>query len=198
MEVDCPLISAALRQPRLLPYHVVADNEAEEDDEILNRNSTGEILAETDNQWDANIERKLAEFAAAFDKQVLAFNILSLKRNLGEFRSEERLMIEYALLQEERQAVLQLKEEMETREKAKLHTLTSNTQMLLAQAEQARVGMQCFRQASGNNSDVMTQELESAALWKHKETSEGCPSCEQEFYDIIGWRGPGSLDLNSR
>lgn len=102
---------------RLLPYHVVADYEAEEDDRILDSDTTGQMLSRSQ-QWDNNIAAKISEFTATFEKQALAFNIISQKRNLGEFRSEERLMIEQALLQEEKRALIELRAELESREKA--------------------------------------------------------------------------------
>lgn len=102
---------------RLLPYHVVADYEAEEDDRILDSDTTGQIPSRLQ-QWDHNILVKIAEFTTTFEKQVLAYNIMTKKRAIGEFRSEERLMLEQALLQEEKQAMIGLRAEMESREKA--------------------------------------------------------------------------------
>uniref|UniRef100_A0A7N0TBY5 GLTSCR protein conserved domain-containing protein n=1 Tax=Kalanchoe fedtschenkoi TaxID=63787 RepID=A0A7N0TBY5_KALFE len=102
---------------RLLPYHVVADYEAEEDDRILDSDTTGQMLSRS-LQWDNNIAAKVAEFTGTFEKQVYAFNLISRKRGQGEFRAEERLMIEQALLQEEKRAMLELRAEIESREKA--------------------------------------------------------------------------------
>ncbi|XP_023533474.1 SWI/SNF chromatin-remodeling complex subunit SNF5-like [Cucurbita pepo subsp. pepo] len=102
---------------RLLPYHVVADYEAEEDDRILDSDPTGQMLSRSQ-QWDHNISAKISEFIATFEKQVLAFNIITRKRTLGEFRSEERLMFEQALMQEEKRNLLELKAEIELRGKA--------------------------------------------------------------------------------
>nr|CAD1840645.1 unnamed protein product [Ananas comosus var. bracteatus] len=112
----------------LLPYHVVSDYEAEEDDRILDSDVTGQVNSRLQ-QWDHNILVKIAEFTTTFEKQVLAFNIMTRKRALGEFRSEERLMLEQALLQEEKQSLLELRAEIESREKA--------GRMAMAQAEQA-------------------------------------------------------------
>lgn len=106
-----------MKMCRLLPYHVVADYEAEEDDRILDSDTTGQMPSRSQ-QWDHNIAVKVAEFTATFEKQALAFNIISRKRTMGEFRSEERLMIEQALLQEEKKAMFDLRAEIESREKA--------------------------------------------------------------------------------
>ncbi|CAK9170494.1 unnamed protein product [Ilex paraguariensis] len=67
--------------------------------------------------WDHNIAAKVAEFIATFEK-VLACNIISCKRGPGEFRSKERLMIEQALLQEERQALIEMRAEIGSWQKA--------------------------------------------------------------------------------
>ncbi|GMP93223.1 hypothetical protein CsSME_00043154 [Camellia sinensis var. sinensis] len=94
-------------------------------------------------QWDHNIAAKVAEFTATFEKQALAFNIISRKRALGEFRSEERLMIEQALLQEERRAMFELRAEMESREKVGREAHEAKLRMAaMAQMEQARAESQ--------------------------------------------------------
>ncbi|KAF6135867.1 hypothetical protein GIB67_022483 [Kingdonia uniflora] len=127
---------------RLLPYHVVADYEAEEDDRILDSDTTGSMPSRSQ-QWDHNIANKVAEFTETFGKQVLAFNIISRKRSNGEFRTEERLMIEQALLQEEKQALFDLRAELESREKASREAAETKMRMAaMVQAEQARVEAQ--------------------------------------------------------
>ncbi|KAK6926207.1 GLTSCR protein, conserved region [Dillenia turbinata] len=127
---------------RLLPYHVVADYEAEEDDRILDSDTTGDVQSRSQ-QWDKNIAAKVAEFTATFEKQVLAFNIISRKRAQGEFRSEERLMIEQALLLEEKRAMLELRAEIESREKAGRDAHEAKLRMAaMVQAEQARAETQ--------------------------------------------------------
>ncbi|KAJ6825264.1 uncharacterized protein M6B38_381095 [Iris pallida] len=128
---------------RLLPYHVVSDYEAEEDDRMLDSDTTGQIPSRLQ-QWDHNILAKIAEFTTTFEKQVLAFNIMSRKRALGEFRSEERLMIEQALLNEEKQAIYEMRAEIESREKATREAAEAQAKvrMAMAQAEQARAEAQ--------------------------------------------------------
>lgn len=127
---------------RLLPYHVVADYEAEEDDKILDSDTSGQILSRSQ-QWDHNIAAKVSEFTATFEKQVLAFNIISHKRELGEFRTQEKLMLEQLLLQEERRGLLELRAEMESRQKMGRETHDPNLQMAaLVHAEQARAESQ--------------------------------------------------------
>ncbi|XP_048141389.1 mediator of RNA polymerase II transcription subunit 15-like isoform X2 [Rhodamnia argentea] len=127
---------------RLLPYHVIADYEAEEDDRILDSDTTGQMPSRSQ-QWDHNIAAKVAEFTSTFEKQALAFNIITRKRAFGEFRSEERLMIEQFLFQEEKRAMLELRAEIESREKAGREAHEAQLRMAaMAQAEQARVGSQ--------------------------------------------------------
>lgn len=127
---------------RLLPYHVVADYEAEEDDRILDSDTTGQMLSRSQ-QWDHNIAAKVSEFAATFEKQVFAFNIINRKRALGEFRSEERLMLEQILLQEERRSLVELRAEMDLKQKAGREAHEVNLRMAaMAHAEQARAESQ--------------------------------------------------------
>lgn len=127
---------------RLLPYHVVADYEAEEDDRILDSDTTGQMPSRSQ-QWDHNISAKVAEFTATFEKQALAFNIISRKRAVGEFRSEERMMIEQALCQEEKRMYLELKAELESREKAGREAHEAKMRMAaFAQAEHVRAESQ--------------------------------------------------------
>lgn len=121
---------------------MVADYEAEEDDRILDSDTTGQMLSRSQ-QWDNNIAAKVAEFTSTFEKQVHAFNIICRKRACGEFRSEERLMVEQALLQEERRALVELRAEMDSRQKAGREAREANLRMAaMAQAEQARAESQ--------------------------------------------------------
>ncbi|KAJ0081562.1 hypothetical protein Patl1_11694 [Pistacia atlantica] len=110
---DCkhPFASVEDACERLLPYHVVTDYEAEEDDRILDSDTTGQMPSGSQ-QWDNNIAAKVAEFTGTLEKQVLAFNIITLKR------------------------------EEETREKAGREAHEARLQMaaMVHQAEQARAG----------------------------------------------------------
>lgn len=121
---------------------MVADYEAEEDDRILDSDTTGQMPSRSQ-QWDHNISAKVAEFTATFEKQALAFNIISRKRALGEFRSEERMMVEQALCQEEKRTFMELKVEIESREKAGREAHEAKMRMAaMVQAEQARAESQ--------------------------------------------------------
>uniref|UniRef100_A0A165XDP0 GLTSCR protein conserved domain-containing protein n=3 Tax=Daucus carota subsp. sativus TaxID=79200 RepID=A0A165XDP0_DAUCS len=102
---------------RLLPYHVVADYETEEEERILDSDTTGQVISRAQ-QWNNNIAAKVAEFAETFGKQVAAFNIINRKRAIGEFRLEERLLIEKLLLQEEKESLVELREQLESRQNA--------------------------------------------------------------------------------
>lgn len=206
---------------RLLPYHVVADYEAEEDDRILDSDTTG-MMPSRSQQWDHNISAKVAEFTATFEKQALAFNIISRKRAFGEFRSEERLMIEQALCQEEKRACLELRAELDSREKARMAAIV--------QAEQARVESQTHAEmlarapirasalgAQGNdvpighdmriqehganpeemingwgNSMQRDEKEPSEDFLNDEETENGSPGMQD------GWREVGEFDLNTR
>ncbi|KAM1127180.1 uncharacterized protein LOC126630475 [Malus sylvestris] len=208
---------------RLLPYHVVADYEAEEDDRILDSDTTG-LIPSRSQQWDHNISSKVAEFTATFEKQALAFNIISRKRALGEFRSEERLMIEQALCQEEKRTCLELKAEFDSREKA------GREAKLRAQAEQARVESQAHAEmlarapirasalgSEGNDvsigHDMREQEHgvnpeEMINGWGNNMQRDEKEPCEDFLNDEEtengsmgmqdGWREVGEFDLNTR
>ncbi|KAI3474518.1 hypothetical protein Pfo_029428 [Paulownia fortunei] len=171
---------------RLLPYHVVADYEAEEDDKILDSATTGQILSRSQ-QWDHNIAAKVAEFTATFEKQVLAFNIISRKRGLGEFRTEEKLMMEQLLLQEEKRALLELRAEMDSRQKASRETHEANMRMAaMVHVEQARAESQAHAEM------IARAPIRASALGSRGSNTIGPDIGEQEqdFQqdDIInGW-----------
>lgn len=170
---------------RLLPYHVVADYEAEEEDRILDADTTGQMLSRIQ-QWDHTILTKVSEFTATLEKQVLAFNIISRKRALGEFRSEERLMIEQALLQEEKQAMLEVRAEIESREKAGRE---AKMRMAMVQAEQARA------EAQARAEMIARGPLRSSAIVSQGEEVTGPHDIGQQDHSVNmdeilrGWGG---------
>lgn len=204
----------------MLPYHVVADFEAEEDDRMIESDTTGQVQSRLQ-QWDHTILAKLSEFTATFEKQVLAFNIMSKKRALGDFRSEERLMIEQALLQEEKQSILQLRAEIESREKAEREAAEAKMRMAMVQAEQARASAHSemltrapirgeissghelgHDQVVGNVDDV-NHVWGSNTQREEEEPSDDYLNDENEpengYTGMQGeWRGSGELDLNTR
>ncbi|KAJ6884283.1 mediator of RNA polymerase II transcription subunit 12 [Populus alba x Populus x berolinensis] len=212
---------------RLLPYHVVADYEAEEDDRILDSDTTGQMPSRLQ-QWDHNIAAKVAEFTGTFEKQALAFNIITRKRALGEFRTEERLMIEQALLAEEKRLLLDLKAEMDAREKAGQEAQLRMAAMV--QAEQARaesharaemmsrapirpsalgsqgnsvqIGHDMREQKHSVNPEEMMNGWGGNAQRDEKEPSEDFLNDEEtENGDTAGhgeWREVGEFDLNTR
>jgi hypothetical protein len=159
---------------RLLPYHVVADYEAEEDDRILDSDTTGQMLSRSQ-QWDNNIAAKVAEFTSTFEKQVHAFNIICRKRACGEFRSEERLMVEQALLQEERRSLVELRAEIDSRQKAGREAREASLRMAaMVQAEQARAESQA-------HADMMSRApIRANALGGSQSTNIGIGGGEPE------------------
>lgn len=205
----------------------MADYEAEEDDRILDSDTTGQMLSRSQ-QWDNNIAAKIAEFTATFEKQALAFNIISQKRGLGEFRSEERLMIEQALLQEEKRAMMELRAELESREKAGREAHEAKLRMAaMVQAEQARadsqshaemmsrtpirgsvlgshdiaIGHDIGEQSQGGNPGEMINGWGNNSQRDEKEPSDDFLNDEAENGDTgtqDGWREVGEFDLNAR
>ncbi|KAL8246000.1 hypothetical protein R6Q59_007216 [Mikania micrantha] len=212
---------------RLLPYHVVADYEAEEDDRILDSDTMGQVLSRTQ-QWDQSIANKVSEFTATFEKQVLAFNIISRKRAIGEFRSEERLFIEQALFQEERRSLMEARAELEKQQKAGREAHAANLRMAaMAQAEQARAEMMArapIRASALGSMGEQEQEVNPDEMingWNNnnnntnnnndnnnnnqrdeKEPSEDFLNDEERENGDTGvqsdWREGGEFDLNTR
>uniref|UniRef100_J3KUE0 GLTSCR protein conserved domain-containing protein n=1 Tax=Oryza brachyantha TaxID=4533 RepID=J3KUE0_ORYBR len=218
-DIKTPFHSLEDAVNRLLPYHVVADYEAEEDDRILDSDTTGQIPSRLQ-QWDHNILVKIAEFTTTFEKQVLAYNIMTKKRTIGEFRSEERLMLEQALLMEEKQAMMTLRAEIESREKAGREA--AEAKMRMAMAEQARVEAQAHSEMIGHgplrahaaasqgedgpSHEMMQEQGEDG--WANAQRDDEDPS--EDFLNDENepengnsdmqedWRRSGELDLNSR
>ncbi|CAD5185121.1 unnamed protein product [Musa acuminata subsp. malaccensis] len=225
-DFKCPFASVEDAVLRLLPYHVVSDYEAEEDDRILDGDTLGHIISRLQ-QWDQNILTKIAEFTTTFEKQVLAFNILSRKRAQGEFRSEERLMIEQALMQEEKQALLEIRAEMESREKAGREPTEAKMRMAMAQAEHARAEAQVHAEMyahapmrvstatslgdEGSGHDMGQEQggnMDEIHGWgsaqrEDEEPSQDFLNDENGTENVVTraqgeWREAGELDLNSR
>ncbi|KZV38511.1 mediator of RNA polymerase II transcription subunit 9 [Dorcoceras hygrometricum] len=221
---DCsrPFTSLEDACHRLLPYHVVADYEAEEDDKILDSDTTGQVLSRSQ-QWDHNIAAKVEEFTTTFEKQVLAFNMIYRKRGLGEFRTEEKLMMEQFLLNEEKQALFELKAKMDSRRKISRETHEANLRMaVMPHMEQAHAESQAHAEmmarvpirastlgsrgggnipslgpdmSGGHNQDDMINEDDkepSEDFLNDDETDNGDTSLQSE------WHGEGKLDLNAR
>lgn len=199
---------------------MVSDYEAEEDDRILDSDTTGRVQSRLQ-QWDHNILTRIAEFTNTFEKQVLAFNIMTRKRACGEFRSEERLMIEQALMQEERQALLEVRAEFESREKASREAAEAKMRMAMAQAEHARAEAQSHPEmiirppirsnAAASHGDDLGQEqgnMDEIQGWSNaprddEEPSEDFLNDENENENGDAgmqdeWRESGELDLNTR
>uniref|UniRef100_A0A0E0BSI3 GLTSCR protein conserved domain-containing protein n=1 Tax=Oryza glumipatula TaxID=40148 RepID=A0A0E0BSI3_9ORYZ len=218
-DIKTPFQSVKDAVNRLLPYHVVADYEAEEDDRILDSDTTGQIPSRLQ-QWDHNILVKIAEFTTTFEKQVLAYNIMTKKRAIGEFRSEERLMLEQALLMEEKQAMMGLRAQIESREKAGREA--AEAKMRMAMAEQARAEAQAHSEMIGHgplrahaaasqgedgpSHEMMQEQGEDG--WGNAQRDDEDPS--EDFLNDENepengnsdmqedWRRSGELDLNSR
>ncbi|KVI07858.1 hypothetical protein Ccrd_013776 [Cynara cardunculus var. scolymus] len=75
-------------------------------------------------------------------ERTLLTSIMAMAISFPMFRSEERLLIEQALLQEERRALFEARAEIETRQKAGREAHAANLRMAaMAQAEQARAEM---------------------------------------------------------
>ncbi|CAH2055206.1 unnamed protein product [Thlaspi arvense] len=163
---------------RLLPYHVVADYEAEEDDRILDSDTTSQTLPRSQ-QWDNNIAAKVAEFTATFEKQAQAFNIITQKRRVGELRSEEKLMVEQALLQDERKACIDVKSELDREMKAQEARLRMAA---LAQAGQVKA------ESHQSHTEMMARNpLRANAIGNHGEQGRNMNPDEVMMMMMHGW-----------
>ncbi|KAJ0244553.1 Mediator of RNA polymerase II transcription subunit-like protein [Hirschfeldia incana] len=204
---------------RLLPYHVVADYEAEEDEMILHSDTTttSQTVVSRSQQWDDNIAAKVGEFAETFEKQVQAFNAISQRRRDGELRSEERLVVEQLLLVDERNACIEVKSELDREMKAHEARLRMAA---MAQAGQMMMGHNQLRgNAFGNyggeqqlqqgrymNPDEMMMRMRG---WVN--SNNGGSNSQREEREPVddflndeetgqhgNWRGNGEFDLNTR
>ncbi|CAN6347634.1 unnamed protein product [Urochloa humidicola] len=217
-DIKTPFQSIEDAVNRLLAYHVVADYEAEEDDRILDSDSSGQIPSRLQ-QWDHNILVKISEFTTTFEKQVLAYNIMTKKRAIGEFRSEERLMLEQALLQEEKQAMLALRAEMESREKAGREAAEAKMRMAMEHARaEAQAHSEMMNHGPIRASAVASQGEDGPTHGMEQEQGEdGWGTAQRDDEDPSedflndenepengnsdgqeDWRRSGELDLNSR
>ncbi|KAL8135378.1 uncharacterized protein LOC141713297 [Apium graveolens] len=178
---------------RLLPYHVVADYEAEEDDRILDSGTKGQMISRAQ-QWDNNIAAKIAEFAETFRKQVFAFNIINNKRALGEFRMEERLLIERLHKEDERQSLVELREELESRQNAGREA----NMVAMVQAEQSRAESQAQAEIGRN---IANQEINPEGMingWAQRDENEPAEDFLDDQETEYGDAGMGEFDLNTR
>ncbi|KAJ4794930.1 mediator of RNA polymerase II transcription subunit-like protein [Rhynchospora pubera] len=172
-DVKTPFSSIEDAVNRLLPYHVVSDYEAEEDDRMIEADKLAQTPSRLQ-QWDHNILVKIAEFTSTFEKQVLAFNIMTRKRSLGEFRSEERLHLEQLLLQNEKRLALETRAEIEARQKA---------------AQMA---------ASAAQADMMGAGRVSAPMRSHAAAVQGEDAQDQELMRQGSWAGnAGNSGVNA-
>ncbi|CAH8360049.1 unnamed protein product [Eruca vesicaria subsp. sativa] len=203
---------------RLLPYHVVADYEAEEDDMILHSDTTSQGMSRSQ-QWDDNIAAKVGEFTDAFEKQVQAFNMITQKRRDGELRSEERFIVEQFLLMEERKACSEVKSELDREMKAQEAKLRMAA---MAQGGQVMGHNPLRGNAFGNygeqqqqqqgrcmNPDEMMMRMRS---WmnnnnNNNNSTNGQREEKEPVEDFLNdeetgqrenWRGNGDFDLNTR
>ncbi|MCO5583649.1 hypothetical protein L7F22_037562 [Adiantum nelumboides] len=136
-DIDRPFASLEDACNRLLPFHVLADYDADDvNDKFLD--STGRVLSRSQ-LWNESLTAKIHEFKATFQKQIDVFNALAKKRADGEMRAEEGLMVEQFLFQDEKQKVLEMKVEMERERAERDAEARMKEAMERARAEQARM-----------------------------------------------------------
>ncbi|XP_018439817.2 mediator of RNA polymerase II transcription subunit 9-like [Raphanus sativus] len=199
---------------RLLPYHVVADYEAEEDEMILHSDTTTPTsqTVSRSQQWDDNIAEKVGEFTETFEKQVEAFNAITQKRRGGELRTEERLVVEQLLLVDERNACIEVKSELDREMKAHEARLRMAA---MAQAGQVMGHNPLRGNAFGNfgeqqqqqqgrymNPDEMMMRMRGFMNSNNSQREDKEPVedflNDEETGRHGNWRGNGEFDLNTR
>ncbi|EOA31958.1 hypothetical protein CARUB_v10015200mg [Capsella rubella] len=210
---------------RLLPYHVVADYEAEEEAKILESDPTSQTLPLCQ-LWDNNIAAKVAEFTAKFEEQVQTFNMITQERSDGEARAEERLMIEQLLLQDERKACIEMKTELDREMKAQEVRLrmaamaqAAGQQVRAAESQQTHAEMMARNplraNAIGNHGEQGRNMHPNEMMmlmngWGNNNNNNNSQKEEKEPLDDFlndeenengeqeNWRRSGEFDLNTR
>ncbi|KAG2245589.1 hypothetical protein Bca52824_085217 [Brassica carinata] len=186
---------------RLLPYHVVADYEAEEDEMILHSDTTtSQTVVSRSQQWDDSIAAKVGEFTDTFEKQVEAFNAITQKRRDGELRSEERLVVEQLLLMEERNACSEVKFELDREMKA------HEARLRMAAMAQAGQGMMAHNPLRGNAFGNYGEQQQQGGLYlnpdemmmRMREGTSRKLLNDEDTGQHGNWRGNGEFDLNTQ
>eukprot|EP00249_Psilotum_nudum_P006476 c19798_g1_i1 orf=263-1369(-) len=172
-DINRPFTSLEDACERLLPFHVLADYDA---DEIIEREGTGQVLSRSQ-IWNETLTAKIIEFKSNLEKQIETFNIIMKKQAEGDFRAEERLMIEQFLLQEEKQKLIDVKIEVDARERAEREA-EARMKEALAQAERTRAEAQAQAEAQARAEAARAQaeavrlqavQAEAARLQAHAE-----------------------------
>lgn len=173
--VDRPFASLEDACERLLPYHVVADYDADDVNERF-LDSAGRILSRSQ-LWNESLTAKINEFKSILDKQISTFNMMTRNRTDGDMRAEERMMVEQVLLQDEKHKLIEIKLEVEARERAEREA-EARLKEAIAQEERVRAEAQARAQAQAQAEALARAEAarisvqaEAARMQAHAEVA---------------------------
>ncbi|KAH7429309.1 hypothetical protein KP509_09G041200 [Ceratopteris richardii] len=210
-DIDSPFASLEDACNRLLPFHVLADYDADDvNDKFLD--TTGRVLSRSQ-LWNESLTAKIHEFKATFQKQIDIFNTFTRKRTDGEMRSEEGLMIERYLLQDEKQKYLELKAEIEREriareaiERAQVEQ-ASMQEAVRQQSSQFAPDMNMLGNSFGHAAGLQFQEDGKSGLGQNSPEQDGAvedmlnswDEDPNESMNLLAQNGPeaGTLDLNA-
>ncbi|WVZ85371.1 hypothetical protein U9M48_032308 [Paspalum notatum var. saurae] len=149
-----PFASVEDAVSRLLPYHVFADYE-EEDDAIDATSGGNSSVTEISSaqKWEDDMGARVEVLVEHFEKQVLSFNLMAQHRAAGLTRTEERLLLERALHDDER------------RQSERLHAIIAQHQQREHQEAAARA-RQALAQAQAQAAGAWPAAVQPAALWQ--------------------------------
>ncbi|XP_062224745.1 uncharacterized protein LOC133923469 [Phragmites australis] len=99
-DLRTPFASVEDAVSRLLPYHVFAEYEDDEDGVDVGGATVTE--KSSSQKCEDGMNATMEGFLADFEKQVLSFNVMTRRREEGFSRSEELLLLEMALYEDER------------------------------------------------------------------------------------------------
>ncbi|KAJ1270706.1 hypothetical protein BS78_06G072400 [Paspalum vaginatum] len=127
-----PFASVEDAVSRLLPYHVFADYEEEDDviDSSVTENSSTQ-------KWEDDMGARVEVLMEHFEKQVLSFNVMTQHRAAGLTRTEERLLLERALHEDERRQVERLNAVIAQHQQREHQEAAARARQALAQAQAA-------------------------------------------------------------
>jgi hypothetical protein len=127
---------------RLLPYHVFAEYEENDDVDEPISGGTSSISTTTDKSsaqnWEDGMGTQLEGFFEHFEKQVLTFNVMTQQHAAGLNRAEEQLILGMSMVEDERRQLERLRA-----------AVSQHQQQEAARARLALVQAQAQAQAAG-------------------------------------------------
>ncbi|BBN18606.1 hypothetical protein MPTK1_8g03900 [Marchantia polymorpha subsp. ruderalis] len=152
-----PFSSLADACDRLLPYHILAEYDVEECEE-----KEGMELLSRSRAWEESLRTQTLEFMATLEKQVVTYNTIIKKRSEGSMRGEERMMVEQSFLSDEKQKLMNVRAQIEAKDKAEKEAAEAKAKEAAVLAERARAEEQARAEAQAQ-AEAARFEAESKA-----------------------------------